>query len=307
MAAAAASTPLLSSGTQTGSPRAAWVLGKSNFSLLRLPHDLDFEEACEGERGGVEVAGRSLLTFEENAQGVRNVLSNFLSSRTLAILREDLAINPTREQKDVLDLLSKFSPGARDGVTGGSRTSFTLTDEETPGRGHRRRDTCRRFRDSPERGRPRKDEKTPLVQSGTKSSAQNVSWATIHALKELEVDEDLFALLSSNRQELEGFLLGDLTISDDADLEALSRSSMADRLVHICHSAYTAGSMDLMHKLRWLFLLLMVGDMQRALFGSRGIVKYCSRTERSGSAGKTVLGSGKPGYHIRPLELQGYD
>ena len=64
------------------------------------------------------------------------------------------------------------------------------------------------------RGRPKKDEISPLVRVEMNNSARNVSWAVIYALKELELDPNLVALFLSHKQELEHFLIGDLAVSD---------------------------------------------------------------------------------------------
>ena len=120
------------------------------------------------------------------------------------------------------------------------------------------------------RGRPKKSEVSQLVHVETPDSARNVSWAAIHSLKGLELDPSLATLFSSHKQKIEGILIGGLALSDDLQPQA-SRAGASDteRLVHICHSVQISRHLLMIDKLRWIFLVLMVGDMQHALFGSR--------------------------------------
>ena len=62
--------------------------------------------------------------------------------------------------------------------------------------------------------------------------------------------------------------MGDLTVSDEVQPQATRGSSNVERLFRICQSFQVAGDVIMIDELRWLFVL-MVGDMHRALVGSR--------------------------------------
>ena len=94
-----------------------------------------------------------------------------------------------------------------------------------------------------------------------------MSWDAIYSLKDLDLDPSLLQVLSSNKQEISGFIVGDLALSNGLEQQVLRGSADAECLVRICHTVYRAGHALIIEELRFLFHGLMVGDMQRALFG----------------------------------------
>ena len=105
-----------------------------------------------------------------------------------------------------------------------------------------------------------------------------MAWGAILGLKDLELEPYLVDLFSRREHSLDTFVIDDVTMSGGPGPRG-ARESKVKVLVRICNDANVVSHMKLMTKIRWLFLVLVIGDLQNSIFGSKASMSKAHEQE----------------------------
>lgn len=105
-----------------------------------------------------------------------------------------------------------------------------------------------------------------------------MAWGAILGLKDLELEPYLVVLFSGHEHKIEKFVTDDVTMSGGPGPGG-ARESKVKVLVRLCNDANVVSHMMLMTKIRWLFLVLVIGDLQSSIFGAKATLSKAYEQE----------------------------